>query len=61
MSDFEVHAIGTFEEIKASRELARAIEQITIQFGNGIVPSSVLQAYEKLVAVYNKQIENGTP
>jgi hypothetical protein len=61
MSDFEVHAIGTFEEIKASRELARAIEQITIQFGNGIVPHSVFQAYQKLLAVYNLQIANGTP
>ena len=56
MSDFEVHPIGTTMEIKYSRELANAIEQITYQYGNGIVPNSVLNAYLKLRQHYAVQI-----
>ena len=48
MKDYEVHPIGTFNEIKYSRELANAIEQITEQYGKGIVPESVLKPYLKL-------------
>ena len=33
MSDFEVHPIGTTEEIRLSRALAREIQQITEQYG----------------------------
>ena len=58
MSDFEVHPIGTYTEIKYSRELANAIEQITQQYGNGIVPNSVLNAYLKLRQYYAVQIES---
>ena len=58
MSDFEVHPIGTTMEIKYSRELANAIEQITYQYGNGIVPNSVLNAYLKLRQHYAVQIES---
>lgn len=58
MSDFEVHNIGHFEEIRLSRELAAAIEQELQSYGK-VVPHSVLQAYEKLKKHYNWQIENG--
>ena len=58
MSDFEVHPIGTSTEIRYSRELANAIEQITYQYGNGIVPNSVLSAYLKLRQHYAVQIES---
>jgi hypothetical protein len=58
MSDFEVHPIGTTMEIKYSRELANAIEQITYQYGNGIVPEPVLRAYLKLRQHYTMQIES---
>ena len=37
-------------------ELANAIEQITYQYGNGIVPNSVLNAYLKLRQHYAVQI-----
>ena len=57
MKDFEVHPIGTFNEIKYSRELANAIEQITEQYGKGIVPNSVLNAYLKLKQHYAIQVE----
>ena len=57
MKDYEVHPIGTFNEIKYSRELANAIEQITKQYGKGIVPNSVFNAYCKLKAHYNVQLE----
>ena len=56
MKDFEVHPILTNEEIKASRELALAIKQITEQFGDGIVPHSVFLAYSKLIEVYKRQM-----
>ena len=55
MSYFEVHARGTTEEIRLSRELARSIEQITHQFGNGIVPQSVFRAYQELIDFYQDQ------
>lgn len=58
MSDFEVHPIGTATEIKYSRELANAIEQITYQYGNGIVPEPILRAYLKLRQHYAMQIES---
>ena len=56
MKDFEVHPIQTRKEIIASRELARSIAQITKQYGNGIVPNSVFQAYTKLLEVYKDQL-----
>lgn len=57
MKDFEVHPIGTFGEIKLSRELAREIEQVTQQYGN-VVPSSILNVYYKLREYYARQIES---
>lgn len=59
MSDFEVHAIGTTTEIRLSRELARAIEQIIVQYGPGIIPKSILRAYNELNDHYARQIEMG--
>lgn len=58
MSDFEVHQIGSFTEIKLSRALARAIEQNLIQYGN-VVPQDVLNAYNELKKHYQWQIEEG--
>ena len=46
--DFEVLPRGSIQELKLSRELVAAIEQITSQFGTGIVPHSVFTAYAKL-------------
>jgi hypothetical protein len=46
------------EEIRLSRELARAIEQITTQYG-GVVPHSVYSAYLRLVEHYQKEMELG--
>jgi hypothetical protein len=60
MSDFEVHNIGHFEEIKLSRELANAIEQELQSYGQ-VIPHSVMQAYLRLKKHYEWQIENGTP
>jgi hypothetical protein len=54
--DFEVHPIGTTEEIKLSRQLCDAIAQITHQYGDGIVPESVLKAYKQLTDYYDVQI-----
>ena len=57
MRDFETHPRGTGAELTASRGLARVIEQLTHQYGNGILPINVMQAYNKLKEVYNKQLE----
>jgi len=56
MNDFEVHNIGTFQEIKLSRELANAIEK---HLNNTLLPSEILQAYLELRQLYNKQIQEG--
>lgn len=56
-NDFEVHPIGTLTELRESRALAREIEQITIQFGPNILPQNVMQAYNRLRAHYQWQIE----
>ena len=56
MNDFEVHDIGTAEEIRLSRALANEIGQITHQYG-GVVPHNVMLAYNKLLDHYTKQIE----
>lgn len=58
MSDFEVHEIGSFTEIKLSRALARAIEQNLNQFGN-VMPQDVINAYYELRKHYQWQIEEG--
>jgi hypothetical protein len=54
--DFETHPVGTAEEIRLSRDLARAIEQIIAQYGL-VVPNSVVAPYRRLLAHYKKQME----
>jgi hypothetical protein len=56
MSDFETHARGTYAEIKQSRELANAIQQLIDQYGEGIIPHSILVPYKKLYQLYQIQI-----
>jgi hypothetical protein len=58
MSDFEVHPIGTTEEIKLSRELSTQIEAILYDYGK-VIPHNVYNAYMKLKDFYAKQIEAG--
>lgn len=55
VNDFETHPRGTAEELRLSRELSRAIDQITQQYGQ-VVPHSVLAAYNKLLQHYEKHI-----
>lgn len=59
-NDFEVHSIGVARELKLSRELADTIQQMTEQFGEGIVPYSVLEAYQRLRAHHAWQVETET-
>jgi hypothetical protein len=56
MPDFETHSIGTYEEIKHSRILANAIQQLMDQYGEGIIPHSILVPYKKLYQLYQIQI-----
>jgi hypothetical protein len=56
MSDFETHARGTYAEIKQSRELANAIQQLMDQYGEGIIPHSILVPYKQLYKVYQINI-----
>lgn len=44
------------EEIKLSRELTNAIAEEIASFGT-VVPYSVLQAYNRLVRLYARQIK----
>jgi len=55
MSDFETHQVGTFKEIKLSRDLAREIDQVTRQYGN-VIPENVMNAFYKLKEHYAVQI-----
>jgi hypothetical protein len=57
-NDFEVHSIGTTEELRLSRALAREIEAVLEQYGK-VIPNSVLNRYYDLRALYQRQIEEG--
>ena len=59
MNDFETHPRGTFDERRASRKLARAIEQLTVQYSPSIIPVDIWLAYQELCEVYNKHMLNG--
>jgi hypothetical protein len=56
-TDFETHPRGTAEEIRLSRNLARAIEDITEQYGS-LIPQSVMTQYSLLLEHYKYHIEN---
>jgi len=56
INDYETHPIGTAQEIKLSRDLARAIDQIIKQYGI-VVPQSVVTPYNRLLEHYQKQME----
>ena len=56
VNDFETHPVGTAEEIRLSRELARSIDQIIKQYGI-IVPQSVIKPYNKLLEHYQKEMD----
>jgi tryptophanyl-tRNA synthetase len=56
--DFETHPTGTAEEIRLSRDLARAIDQLIKQYGI-IVPQSVIKPYNKLLEHYQKEMNYG--
>lgn len=57
MEDFEVHSSGTSEEIRLSRSLAAAIDQMIVQYGEGIIPIALLRPYRDLEQHYKKCIE----
>ena len=58
MKDFEVHDRGTAAELQASRELAREIRQSIEQWGEGIIPLNILQAYKRLYGQYIRQLQS---
>lgn len=57
MADFEVHPIGTAEEIRLSRKLSTVISELQTTWGHRIVPNEILRAQENLVDCYMKQME----
>jgi hypothetical protein len=64
-NDFEVHSIGTTEELRLSRALAREIEAVLEQpvtpgqWYADAIPYSVLNRYYDLRALYQRQMEEG--
>ena len=54
----ESHPIGTARELLLSRNLARAIEQLMIQYGPNIIPFSIREPYFVLKSEYDKQLQN---
>lgn len=57
MTDFEVHPIGTAEELRLSRALANSIDEIVKQYGK-VIPNDVYQQYLKLKECYEKQLRS---
>ena len=57
MKDFEVHPVGTTDEMRLSRSLAVAMTQLIDQYGEGIIPIALLRPYKDLVNHHNKCIE----
>lgn len=57
MSDFEVHPIGTAEEIGLSRALFNEITNITHQYG-AVVPHNIINAYNGLTDHYRKRVQH---
>lgn len=57
MKDFETHDRGTAKEVQLSRALAAAIEQMIVQYGEGIIPSAIAKPYKDLKEHYEKSIE----
>lgn len=57
MVDFEVHPKGDYEELRLSRQLARAIEDVIRTEGS--VHPAIAHAYNQLTALYQRQIDAG--
>ena len=57
-NDFEVHDIGTTQEIKLSRELTREMSLVAQQYGAGIFPHNVLTKLNALLGFYKQQMDN---
>lgn len=57
-NDFEVHPIGTTQEIKLCRELVESMVQMTTQYGRGIFHESITNKLDNLVAFYGRVVEN---
>lgn len=57
MKDFEIHERGTAEEIRLSRALAVTIEQMIVQYGEGIIPIDLIRPYKELKHHYDKSIK----
>jgi len=54
MNDFEVMPIGTYREVKLSRELMHAIEKEIIK-NPDTIPLEIIQAYKRLYGEYIRQ------
>jgi hypothetical protein len=57
-NDFEVHEIGTTQELKLCRELVQEMAQVSKQYGRGIFPANVANKLDNLIAFYGRVVEN---
>lgn len=57
-NDFEVHEIGTTQELKLCRALIDEMAQVSKQYGRGIFPATIADKLDNLIAFYANIIEN---
>ena len=56
-NDFEVHPIGTAQELKITRDLVIEMAQLQKQYGTGIFHKTISDKLNVLLAFYDKLIE----
>ena len=57
MKDFEVHEIGTAQELKLCRQLVNDMQQLCEQYGEGIFHITILNTHRQLLTLYSQQLE----
>lgn len=54
--NFEVHEIGTARELRLYRKLLSEIDQLSFQYGEGIIPNALHNTIKELKRFYEKQL-----
>lgn len=57
-NDFEVHPIGTAQELKMSRDLVIEMAQLQKQYGTGIFHKTISDKLNTLLGFYDKLMDS---